>query len=250
MKLMLKDVWSWISEWVKKKLRSPFSNYITRMTLFIGSAVVASPLIEHLIFNAILKSWLGIDLGIEVPDLNAYIFGSTLILMAIVHNLLFLRVSYNHQVNIASAKVSVYRELWERLDIVLDNVARLNNLYFTHYSEEEDKLALTAEESVISCTDFLRKNRPFFFSDDFYRKVCNINNEAWQEITAFRCCLKYKKKEEALIGKDADIIEQLEFSENEYNFNLAQKEAQKIIDELMKEYDAICSEIRNYINSF
>lgn len=243
------QLWTLAITWVTKKIRSPFSNYATKFVLFLGSGVVATPLLEHLILNAILKNGFGIDLGIEVPDKSAYVTGGCLIALALAHNLLFIHLNNRHQIEAKKAEVEVYKEAWRKLDTALDDTARLVNLYFTHYSEEEEALTLKAENSVIACAEWLRQNRPFYFSEAFYKQCADINNDAYVEIRGFRGCMRAKQKEEATIGKNASLSEQLDFYKNNYDYNLAQKEANINISRIRRGYDKVCGEIRSHIGS-
>lgn len=232
-----------------KKIRSPFSNYATKFVLIIGGGIIATPLLEHLIINAALKHGLGIDLGIEVPDTQAYVAGSCLMALSLAHNILFIKLNHDHQIRIKDVEISVYKSIWEKLDTVLDDTARLSNLYLTYYSAEDDQLALKAEESVISCMDLLRKNRPFYFSEEFYKKCASINNDAFQEVRCFRSCIKAKIEEENTIGKDASPSEQVEYYKKNYNYDLAQKEARRNLADIQSRCDQICEDIRVHISS-
>jgi len=247
--IKLNQIWDLVISWISRKIRTPFSNYATKFVLIIGSGIVAAPLLEHLIINAILKHGFGIDLGIEVPDGPAYIVGSTLIVASLIHNLIFIKLSNDHVIRAKDVEVSVYRSFWVKLDTVLDDTARLNNLYFTHYSEEEDRLALKAEESVILCADILRKNRPFYFSEKFYDKCVSMIDDAYREIRGFRGCLKAKIAEEKAIGKNASTTEQLEYYNNNYDYNLAHKEAVRSLTRIQSGYDDICNDIRTHLSS-
>ncbi|MGM0914282.1 MAG: hypothetical protein ACQEXC_09675 [Pseudomonadota bacterium] len=245
----LNEMWEWLSLWVSKKIRSPFSNFATKFTLIIGSAIVASPLIEHLLFNAILKHWLKIDLNIEVPDLNAYIFGSGLIALSLIHNLIYIKLTNKHQVKIKNVENSIYKNLWDHLDDVIDDSARLINLYSKEYNESFDSYALKTEASIISCADFLRKNRPFFFSDKLYEKCQDINSLSWKITRDYRACLKAQKYEAGIL-KPEDIGDpSIERSLKGFNFLEAQKDVSEIFRPAKKDYESVCDEVRKHINS-
>ncbi len=235
--------------WVSRKIRSPFSNYATKFVLILGGGIVATPLLEHLIINAILKHGLGIDLGIEVPGDHAYIAGCALIAASLIHNLVFIKLNNDHVIREKNVETSVYKSIWEKLDVVLDDTARLSNLYFTYYSDEEENLATKAEESVVLCLDILRKNRPFYFSEEFYAKCASMNNDAYREIQGFRGCLKAKISEEKSIGKEASATEQIEYYKNNYDYNLARKEAVRNLARIESSYEDICSDIRNHLSA-
>ncbi|WCR44563.1 hypothetical protein [Stutzerimonas frequens] len=243
------QIWSLAISWISKKIRSPFSNFATRFVLILGGGIVATPLIENLLINAFLKHGLGIDLGIEVPSSQAYIAGCTLIAASLIHNLVFIKLNNDHAIRAKDVEVSVYKSIWEKLDTVLDDTARLSNLYLTYYSEEDDKLALKAEESVILCADHLRKNRPFYFSEEFYEKCASINNDAYREIRGFRGCLKAKKLEEESIGKEASLTEQIDYYNKNYDYDLARKEAVRNISRIQSNYEDICKDIRIHLSA-
>ena len=164
-------LWNIFLRWLSRKLRSPFSNFATKFVLFVGAGVVASPLIEHLIFSALMDKILGIKLGVEVPDTEAYIFGTLLIFISLSHNLIFVRINHKYQVELKDAETSVYKNLWSKLDSLHDDTARLINFYTTYYDEQEEKYTIQAEESLIDFADYLRKNRPFFFSETAKRMI-------------------------------------------------------------------------------
>jgi hypothetical protein len=241
------QAWQLAILWISKKIRSPFSNYATKLVLILGSTIIATPLLEHLIVNAFLKHLLGIDLGIEVPDTAAYVAGGCLIALSLVHNLAFIKLNQNYQVRIKDTEISVYKAIWDKLDTVLDDTARLSNLYITYYSIEDEELALKAEESVISCMDLLRKNRPFYFSEEFYAKCASINNDAYREIRGFRGCIKAKQQEEQDIGKDAPLSVKLDYYKTHYNYDLARKEAQRMLTSIQSRSDQVCEDIRHHI---
>lgn len=215
--------------------------------LFVGSGIVATPLLEHLILNAVLKHVFGIDLGIEVPDTQAYIAGGVLIALSLAHNLLFIKLNHSYQISVKDVEISVYKSLWEKLDTALDDTARLSNLYSTYYSTQDDDLALKAEESIISCTDWLRKNRPFYFSDDFYEKCVSICNDAYVEARAFRACIQAKKEEELAIGRDASFSEKIDYYEKHYSYDKARKEAKKNFAIIKSQSEQVCGDIRTHI---
>ncbi|BBW93786.1 hypothetical protein PS1M3_38730 [Pseudoalteromonas sp. PS1M3] len=245
----LNETWDLFALWISKKIRSPFSNFATKFTLIIGSTIVASPIIEHLLFNAILKQWLNIDLNIEVPDLNAYIFGSSLIVFSLIHNLIYVKLTNQYQVKLKEVEGSVYKKLWEHLDTVIDNSARLINLYTKVYDESFDEYALKAEESIIACADFLRKNRPFFFSENFYEKCVDINSVSYKITEYYRVCLKAQKYDKGLL-KSQDINNvSLERVFKEFNFLEAQKDVKNLFSPAKEDYELICSEIRKRINA-
>lgn len=243
------EMWGWVSLWISKKIRSPFSNFATKFSLIIGSTIVASPIIEHLIFNAILKEWLNIDLKIEVPDLNAYIFGTALIMFSLIHNLIYIKLTNQYQVKMKDIEGSVYKKLWVHLDTVIDDTARLINLYSKEYDESFDEYALKAEESIIACASFLRKNRPFFFSDSFYEKCADINSNSYKITRYYRACLQAQKYAEGIL-KSEDIKEaSIERSLKRFNFLEAQKDVNTIFSPAKKDYELICYEIRKHINA-
>lgn len=238
-----------ILAWIAKVIRSPFSNYATRFVLMLGGVVISTPLIEHLLLNIILKKAFGIDLGIEVPDANAYITGSILIALSLAHNLIFIKLNQDHYVKIKNTETSVYQAAWDKLDAVIDDCARLVHLYSTHYSPQDDALALKAEQSVIDCAELLRRNRPFYFSDDFYRQCIDITNVAYREAKAFRACIKMKIEEEETLGRNASPEDLSNFYQKKYDYELAQRQANSIIIEIMSKRDIVCQKIRSHIST-
>ena len=239
----INELWDLLKAWLEKKLRSPFSNGITRSVLTIGALIVATPLVEHLLFNAILKQMFGIDLGIEVPDLNAYIFGSLLILAALGHNLLFIKLTHVHELKVADAKLSVYKELWSKIDSAADSTFKTTNLYCTKYSASDEQHALEAEEFVIDCLDFLRKNRPFFFSDTLYQLAIKMCSGCMEELKAFRACIQKKKELDDWINAGKN---EYDFYQNNYDFGSAQKEARAENIDIKAKYDVLSEQIRKY----
>ena len=243
------QLWKLFIEWLSKKIRSPFSNFATKATLILGGSIVASPIIEHLIFNAILKSWLGVDLKIEVPDTEAYLFGSLLICISLVHNLIFIKLTNSYQIKLNESKDLAYRGAWESLDNVIDDTARLLHLFTKEYDKSFDDLTLKAEESIISCTSYLRKNRPFFFSEELYTKSSEINNISYRVIQYYRACLKSQKYRDGFL-KPEDINDvSVENNYKNYNYLESQKFTKQMFDEAFQYYEEVCCEIRECVNA-
>ncbi len=243
------QLWNIFLRWLSRKLRSPFSNFATKFVLFVGAGIVASPLIEHLIFSALMDKLLGIQLGIEVPDTEAYIFGTLLIFISLSHNLIFVRVNHKYQVELKDAETSVYKNLWSKLDSLYDDTARLINFYTTYYSEQEEEYTIQAEESLIDFADYLRKNRPFFFSESLYHECTEICGIANSEIQSFRYCMKAKIQEEKDIGKDADVLAQLEYSTKHYDYYTAQKYSNEEFYRMKAKYEKVCLDIRQHVGA-
>ena len=231
----INELWSLFTAWLKVKIQSPFSNVVTKFLLFVGAAIVATPLLEHLFFGAILKHWLGIDLGVEVPDLKAYVSGCFLMFLGAAHNLVFIKLRNERDIQVADAKTSVYRELWKYCDKAIDDVVRLKHLYITKQSPDDKKYVEQAESSVIQFIEFLRLHRPFLFSEDFYDKGCELNKSCWWQIRCFRACMHEKKEHE-------------ENGKNSYDFYLAEKTTTKEMDELVEKYNSFCSDIRGFVD--
>lgn len=238
------QLWDLAIEWVSKKIRSPFSNKVTKFLLITGASIVAAPLLLHMIANALLKNFLGIDLGIEPPGTTTYIASLCFMLLAVVHNTIHNYLTHSHQLRVKEAEAPIYQETWDQLDTVFDDTARLSNLYDKYYTPRDDELVLKAERSAISCLDWLRKKRPFYYSEDFYEKCSEICSQALREARAFRGCIDAKKREEAAIGKGASVIDQMEYYGKTYNYELAQKETVRNLQAMRRQYDAVCAEIR------
>ncbi|WP_236166712.1 hypothetical protein [Pseudomonas juntendi] len=239
------QLWDLAIEWVSKKIRSPFSNKVTRFLLITGAGIVAAPLLLHMFANALLKHFLGIDLGVEPPGTMTYIAGFCFMLLGVVNNTIHNYLTHTHQVRVKNAEVSIYKETWGKLDTALDDTARLSSLYTTYYASRDEELVLKAEESIISCMDWLRKNRPFYYSDAFYEKCSQICAQARQETRVFRACIEAKKMEEATIGKNGPLTNHMEFYKKIYNYEMAQKEMAQNVKAMRREYEAVCVEIRD-----
>mgnify|MGYP005990740211 CR=1 FL=1 len=78
----------------KRWLIAPFSNKVTKALLFTGAAIVAAPLIEHIILKVVLLQLFDIDVPIDVPDIPAYVSGVTLMAIGALHNLSFQYLEY------------------------------------------------------------------------------------------------------------------------------------------------------------
>ncbi|ADV86477.1 hypothetical protein [Vibrio vulnificus] len=78
-----------VKAFVKKWLLSPFSNKVTKILLYTGAAVVAAPMIEHLIIKVILLKFFDINIPIDVPDVPAYVTGVILMTFGAIHNLAY-----------------------------------------------------------------------------------------------------------------------------------------------------------------
>lgn len=83
-----------IHPFIKRWLLTPFSNKVTKMFLYTGAAIVAAPLIEHLIIKVILLKLLDFDIPIDVPDVPAYVAGVILMFLGGVHNIGFQYINY------------------------------------------------------------------------------------------------------------------------------------------------------------
>lgn len=232
----LKELWSLGILWIKRRIQSPFSNGVTKVLLYTGAVIVATPLLEHLLFGAILKHWLNIDLGIEVPDTKAYITGTILMVLGATHNLIYLALRNERDVKIVEAKNSVYRELWGYCDKAIDDVVRLGHLYTTKPSPDDENYVSQAEDSVIKYMEYLRQHRPFLFSEEFYQQGCELNRASWWQIRCFRACMQMKEKH----LKDGNL---------DYDFYLAEKTTNREMDNLTAQYDNFCNEIRKYIEA-
>lgn len=230
------ELWSLGILWIKRKIQSPFSNGVTKVFLFTGAAIVATPILEHLLFSAVLKHSLNIDLGVEVPDTKAYITGSILMALGATHNLIYLALRNERDVKVVEAKNSVYRELWGYCDKAIDDVVRLGHLYTTKPSPDDQNYVSQAEDSVIKFMEYLREHRPFLFSEEFYQQGCELNRASWWQIRCFRACMQMKAKH----LKEGSI---------DYDFYLAEKTTNKEIDDLTAKYDDFCNEIRRYVEA-
>ncbi|WP_322629357.1 hypothetical protein [Halothiobacillus sp.] len=221
------EIWNITVEAVLRFLRRPFSNFVTRILLFSGAAVFISPPIEDLIFNAVLRDWLGIDLGIEVPGTEAYAFGTALMLIGAIHNIVFVYLMSAHDLAQKKTKNLVYKEMWIRIDTLVDDIARLGNLYLTVYADRDDEMVTKAESSYLNYVTFLRENRPFFFSEKLYKYGMDLAELSVLEMRAFRACISEKNK-----------------PNSSWDFNLAQKTANVQIELILNKYDVLCQEIR------
>ncbi len=222
------DAWNITVEAVLCFLRRPFSNIVTKTLLFTGAAVFVSPAIEHLVFNALLRDWLGIDLGIEVPGVEAYAFGTLLMSIGAAHNLIFVYLNSTHALNEKKLKVSVYKEFWVRLDCLVDDVARLVNLYCTICAPRDKELAEKVESSYFNYVEYLRENRPFFFSEEFYEDGMEIAAESQSEIAAFWACFSEKKNPNTT-----------------YQFHMAEKTAREQFRSIKAKYENLCQKVRD-----
>ncbi len=227
-----KELYSIFLIWLKIRVRSPISNWLSKAAFILGAMVVSTPLIEQLVFTAILKKIFGIDIGISVPDVKAYIAGSFLITAAMAHNLLFVKLNQQHAENQRNIKTSIYKEIWVLIDDMIDSTVRLTNLYCTEYKEADDSYATTCEDAIIKALEHARKNRPFYFSEDFYKMVTNLSTTCLSQAASFRECITMKKKDN-----------------HDYSFYLAQESINSEYRELILNYDKICDEIRSYISA-
>lgn len=88
----------------KRWLLAPFSNKVTKTLLFTGAAIVAAPLIEHIILKVVLLHFFDIDVPIDVPDIPAYVSGVALLFIGALHNLSFQYLEYCEGVRTASER--------------------------------------------------------------------------------------------------------------------------------------------------
>lgn len=228
----LKELYDLILIWLKIRIRSPISNWLSKAAFIVGAMVVSTPLIEHLIFTAILKKLLDIDLGISVPDVGAYVAGCFLMASAMIHNLIFVKLNQQHTENQRNIKTSIYQELWGLIDDMVDSTVRLTHLYCTEYKESDDSYASTSETAIMKVLDHSRKNRPFYFSEELYENVSELSVTCMSQARSFRACINMKKKDM-----------------HDYDFYLAQKSINGEYPELKAKYDGICHEIRSYVSA-
>ena len=85
-----------------------------------------------------------------------------------------------------------------------------------------------AESSYLKYVEYLRENRPFFFSEEFYEDGMDIAAESVSEIRAFWACLSEKKN-----------------SNTNYQFHLAEKTAVEQIGSIKRKYENICQKVRD-----
>lgn len=218
--------------WLKVRIRSPVSNWLSKAAFIVGAMVVSTPLFEHLLFTAILKQIVGIDLGINVPDVQAYVAGCFLMTAAMAHNLVFVKLNQQHAENQRSAKVSIYKELWVLLDGMFDSTARLVHLYCTELADRDATLVLEAENAIVRLQSHARKNRPFYFSEELYEKAVGLSRDCISHTESFRACMGMKKSNTL-----------------NYNFSMAQKAIDQELSEMSARYNEICEEIRTYVDA-
>lgn len=90
---------------IKKWFLSPFSNFVTKVFLYVGAGLVATPLLEHLIVKVILLKYFDINLPIDVPDQLAYISGVILMVVGAIYNLVHTHLeNVSHQYEIEGLK--------------------------------------------------------------------------------------------------------------------------------------------------
>jgi hypothetical protein len=226
----LQELYRLLITWIKHLIRRPISNWLSKAAFIVGALIVSTPLIEHLLFSALLKQTLGIDLGISVPDTNAYIAGSLIMICAMLHNLIFVKLNQDYAVAQSAQRNSDLRTLWNHVDTMLDDTVRLTGLYCTDFKKSDEAYATTADNSIIRTQDFARKNRPFLLSDDIYKKVLTLSIKCIDHTRSFWACLRMKKKNTL-----------------DYDFALAQKTISAEYNELKVIYDEICKLIEDEI---
>ncbi|WP_164091410.1 hypothetical protein [Comamonas thiooxydans] len=183
-------------EWLRIRIRSPLSNKLSKGTFYVGALIVSTPLFEHLIFTAIFKKIFGIDFGITVPDTNAYIAGCGLIFLSLVHNLFYIKLTQDFINKQKEKKIEIYQELWEHVDTMIDDVARLARLYCTHFSEDDKKFALKAEESIKSTLEYVRRNRLVISSAAIYENIKDLSSDCGSHTRSFRACIQMKLRDD------------------------------------------------------
>lgn len=196
----------------------------------VGALIVSTPLLEHLVFTALLKQLLGIDLGISVPDANAYSAGCLLMLSALTHNLIFVRLNQKHAEIVKSTKTSTYKELWVHVDCMVDSTVRLSNLYCTRYRDSDKTYAEKAEQAIAILLEHTRKNRPFYFSEALYKQVTDLSRLCIDHTKSFRSCIQMKEE-----------------NTMSYDFSLAEKSIHSEYKSMNTQYEAICTVIRLYV---
>lgn len=77
----------YIDPFIKRWVLSPFSNFVTKAFLYTGIALVAAPVLEHLLLKVVLKELFNVDFPIDVPDVPAYIAGVVLMALGGLYHL-------------------------------------------------------------------------------------------------------------------------------------------------------------------
>lgn len=230
MKQRLRELYQLGIQWLKRLLRSPFSNFATRITLGLGGTILATPLFEHLVANAVLKRVFNVDLGINVPDMETFLFGTIVVALALAHNLTFVWLNQSHQLELMNHRTSFYKELWSLLDAMVDDTARLAKLYITRADDDDFECAEKADASFFAFLEFVRKNRPFFLTESLYDDCTTIARSCKTQVTAFRYCAHEKRKEDS-----------------SYLFEEAYKVTKAEIREISDRYDALAEKIRDEV---
>lgn len=224
----IRDLYQLLIDWIRTRIRSPISNHLSKGTFYTGALVVATPLFEHLLFTAILKQVFGIDLGISVPDTNAYIAGSGLIFLSLLHNIAYIKLTQDFSTKQKAEKIALYQELWEKVDAMIDDTARLVHLYCTHYKDTDKDYALKAENSIHSTLDYVRKNRLKLASPQIYDTITQLARACGSHTRSFRACIDMKTRDDG-----------------SYDFALAQKSINQELSTMVADYTRLVPLIQN-----
>jgi hypothetical protein len=226
------DLYELLIDWIRTRIRSPISNRLSKGTFYTGAFIVATPLLEHLFFTAILKQAFGIDLGISVPDTNAYMAGSGLILLSLLHNITYIKLTQDFSTKQKAEKIALYQELWERVDSMIDDTARLVHLYCTHPKDTDKDYALKAENSIHSTLEYVRRNRLKLASQQIHDTITQLAQDCGSHTRSFRACIDMKTREDG-----------------SYDFAVAQKTINRELSVMVDYYNSLVPLIQNELPS-
>lgn len=182
------------TEWFQRMVRRPFSNQLSKTVVWIGALIVATPPLEHLLISTLLERALGIDLGIEAPDLSAYIAGTTVIALGLLNHLAYIFLNLKHENEQGEARVSEYRELWTRIHTMADSTLRLSNLYNRAYNDSDQAYLSKAQEDVTEVQKYVGLHKPFLPSQEIVSRSLALAQDCRREAEAFLGVIEVKKR--------------------------------------------------------
>jgi len=218
-------------QWMRRKLLAPLPSIVTKTLLYVGASVVAWPLIEHIVFSAILKTALGIDLGIQPPGADAYLAGVALMVAGAVYSYKVIATNAQRELRIVDAKTSVLSKIWELGDDAVQQATELVGFY-VHQPKNVIEIASSAHGAAYDFMDALRKNRPFILSEELYREAKELAEKCSYECRVFNGHLSNIKSKS-----------------KSFSLPLALKEAEAAARELEVMREGFCRSLTKYLKT-
>jgi hypothetical protein len=112
---------------------------------------------------------------------------------ALAHNILFVRQTYNHDLALRKEKSSIYREAWNLIDELVHETSRTIQLYPYDLDARHDKQLEVMAALSLDASSVLRKHRPFYLDEKFYKKAIKLTTMCSHERENLLNVIRHKK---------------------------------------------------------